>query len=102
MTARQWLRANGYGDVAAIIDEIMAEWKAAGNGQRRNWWSVLAGRKDGSGVVVSGRLFPVLKAAQRRQHVRVQSTAEKRNRRENAPPQRQTAPYRPLPLAVKR
>jgi len=91
MTAREWLRANGYDDIAIMIDEIMAEWKAAGNGQRRNWWAVLAGRKDGSGLVVSGRLFPVLKAAQRRQHVRVRSNAEKRNPRENAPPQRQTA-----------
>ena len=25
-SAREWLRANGYGDVADMIDEILAEW----------------------------------------------------------------------------
>ena len=30
MDARQWLRANGYDDIADMIDEIISEWQAAG------------------------------------------------------------------------
>lgn len=90
MTAREWLRANGYSELAAMIDEIMAEWKATGNKQRRNWWQVLAGKKDGSPCVVAGRTFQVLKEAQKRQHMKVTRTAEKRSRRERAPAIRQT------------
>jgi hypothetical protein len=90
MTAREWLRANGYSELATMIDEIMAEWKAAGNKQRRNWWQVLAGKKDGSPCVVAGRTFPVLKEAQKRQHMKVTRTAEKRSRRERAPAIRPT------------
>jgi hypothetical protein len=90
MNARQWLRENGYSDVAAMIDEIMAEWQAQGNRQRRNWWAVLAGRKNGSGVVVAGRMFPVLKAAQRRQNLRVRRDAMMRSRGETAPPAKPT------------
>ena len=86
MTARQWLRANGYPHVADMIDEILAEWRAAGNGQRRNWWLVLAGRKDGTPVIVAGRVFPVLAAAQKRQRMKVSKTAIKNKRREKAPP----------------
>ena len=45
MTGRQWLRANGYDDIADLIDEVINEWRLAGNGTRRNWWDVLAGSR---------------------------------------------------------
>lgn len=85
MTARQWLRANGYAEVADTIDAILAEWRAVGNKQRRDWWVVLAGRKHGRPVVVAGRAFPVLVAAQRRQHLKVSGTAIRNKPREKAP-----------------
>ncbi len=81
-SAREWLWANGYGDVLALIDEITTEWREAGNRQRRNWWAVLAGGKDGNPVVVSGRKFPVLVAAQRRQGIKISKRAVRRKRRE--------------------
>jgi hypothetical protein len=87
LTAREWLRANGYDDIADMIDEIMAEWRETGNHQRRNWWAVLAGGKDGEPAVVAGRSFPVLAAAQRRQGVTLTKSAVRRKRRETkAPP----------------
>jgi hypothetical protein len=86
MTAREWLRANGYAHVADTIDQILAEWRAAGNKQRRNWWQVLAGRKDGTSVLVAGRTFPVLAAAQKRQCVKVSRNAIRNKRGEKAPP----------------
>jgi hypothetical protein len=49
-----------------------------------NWWQVLAGRKDGTPVVVVGREFPVLAAAQRRQCVKVSKSAIRNRRRERA------------------
>ncbi len=85
-SARQWLRDNGYTDVADMIDEIMAEWRDAGNGQRRNWWAVLAGGKDGVPIVVAGRKFPVLAAAQSRQGLKPSKGALRRKRRETKPP----------------
>lgn len=88
MTARQWLRENGYQDVAAMIDEIMAELLADGSRQRRNWWDVLAGGRDGRPLVVSGRTFPVLKVAQKRQGMRRTKNAIARSRRESPPPPR--------------
>lgn len=85
-TAREWLRANGYDDVADMIEKIMVEWRDAGNHQRRNWWAVLAGGKDGLPVVVAGRKFPVLLAAQRRQGLKPSKGAVRRKRRETKPP----------------
>ena len=85
-TAREWLRANGYEDVAAMIDEIMELWRQAGNAQRRNWWTVLAGRSDGSGCVVAGRTFLVIANIQRRQGVTPSKGAVRRKRRERKPP----------------
>ena len=65
--ARVWLRESGYVEVADLIDEIMAEWRAAGLKTRRNWWDKLAGQRNGSSCEVSGRRMPVLRAAQIRQ-----------------------------------
>lgn len=67
MIARDWLRKNGYEDVAELIDEVLAELRAKGSKQRRNWWDVLAGGDGGKPIIVSGREFPILQVAQRRQ-----------------------------------
>ena len=85
-TAREWLRANGYDDVANMIDLTMAEWRDAGNAQRRNWWTVLAGRSDGSGCVVAGRTFPIIANIQRRQGVTPSKRSVRRKKRETKPP----------------
>jgi hypothetical protein len=71
ITARQWLRDNNYEKVADLIDQLMEEWAKTGKGTRKNWWKILAGDADGNPCVVSGRKFPVLRAAQIRQGVLV-------------------------------
>lgn len=67
MIARDWLRQNGYKDVADLIDQVIAEIEAAGSRTRRNWWDTLAGGKGGKPIVVNGYEFPVLRVAQIRQ-----------------------------------
>jgi len=93
--ARQWLRGNGYADVAALIDEVTAEWHATGRGTRRNWWAVLAGGRGGKPCAVAGRVFPVLRAAQIRQGLPVTDNALCRDPLEKPPlcrvPGRRTA-----------
>ncbi len=84
--ARQWLIENDYADVAALIDEVTAEWKKQGSSTRRNWWSVLAGNKQGQSRTVGGRAFPVLQVAQLRQGVPVTRNAICRNPQEEMPP----------------
>jgi hypothetical protein len=86
MDARRWLRANGYDDVADMINEVMSEWRAAGKKTRRNWWDVLAGGKNGRPSNREGRTFPVLRAAQLRQGKPVTKNAICRNPEEEAPP----------------
>lgn len=86
MNARQWLRANGYDDIADMIDEVMSEWQAAGKKTRRNWWDILAGRKNGKPSIREGRTFPVLRAAQLRQGKPVTENAICRNPEEETPP----------------
>ncbi len=66
-TARQWLRDNGYADVAAEIDEVISSWREAGKTTRRDWWETLAGRRDGSPRRAGGREWPVLAVARKRQ-----------------------------------
>lgn len=83
--ARDWLRANGYNDLAEEIDAITAEWRAAGKSTRRNWWDVLAGKRDGSPRVAGGREWPVLAVARRRQGLPPIKTALRRRRREVPP-----------------
>jgi hypothetical protein len=73
-----------------MIDDIVAELRARGSKQRRNWWKVLAGHKDGSPSVIEGRVFPVLRVAQRRQGSSVTRGAVKRRRREVPPAVRVT------------
>jgi hypothetical protein len=64
MTVREWLPRNGYSNIAAMIEEIIAEFEAAGSKERRNWGDTLSGGKDGKPAVVARREFPVLKSAQ--------------------------------------
>lgn len=85
MDARRWLRENDYDDVADMIDEVMQEWKLAGKKTRRNWWDVLAGRKNGAPSQREGRTFPVLKAAQIRQGKPITKNAICRSPEEEIP-----------------
>jgi DNA adenine methylase len=64
---RAWLLQNGHEKIAAQIDQLERQWRAAGKKTRRNWWEVLAGNKRGLSCKVDGVAFPVLKAAQSRQ-----------------------------------
>ena len=86
MNARDWLRANGYGDVANLIDEVINEWQTQGKKTRRNWWAVLAGGKNGKPSIRATRTFPVLRAAQIRQGKPVTDNAICRNPEEDIPP----------------
>jgi hypothetical protein len=85
MTARDWLKTNGYADVADLIDEVMAEIETSGSKQRRNWWDTLAGGKDGEPTSVNGHEFPVLRVAQIRQGKRITVNAICRNEAEQPP-----------------
>ena len=86
MNVRQWLRENNYDDIADMIDEIMNEWRVAGKKTRRNWWDILAGRKNGTPCKRDGRVFPVLRAAQIRQGRPITENAICRNPEEIPPP----------------
>ena len=85
MTCREWLRANSYEDVAALIDRAMSSMALRGSRQRRNWWEILAGRPNGSSHVREGIEFPVLQVAQKRQGKPVTPGALRRNDCEDAP-----------------
>lgn len=85
MIARDWLRINGYEDVADLIDRVMAAIAASGSKQRRNWWDVLAGGVDGKSIVVNDQEFPVLRVAQIRQGKSITPNAICRNKDEQPP-----------------
>lgn len=85
MITRDWLRQNGYEDVVEQIDQVLAELAARGSKERRNWWDVLAGGKDGKPNLVAGREFPVLRVAQIRQGKPVTPNAISRNKNEQPP-----------------
>jgi hypothetical protein len=82
---RQWLVQNNYTDVAELIDEVTAKWAREGKRTRRNWWEVLAGDKKGSGRIIEGREFPVLRAARIRQGLPKTKGSLCRNESELAP-----------------
>lgn len=84
-TLRGWLVENDYKDVAKIIDGIMLNWQKAGNKQRRNWWDILAGDKNGNPRIISGVTIPVLKAAQIRKGMKMTENAICRNDTEKPP-----------------
>jgi hypothetical protein len=84
--ARQWLRENGYADIADLVETFIAKWKAAGKKTRRNWWEILAGGNFGKPRTVDGQPFPVLKAAQIRQGLPVTANAISRSEEKSLPP----------------
>ena len=89
-TAREWLRDNGYADIAGDIDEVIAVWRAAGKTTRRDWWDVLAGGADGTTRRVGGREWPVLAVARRRQGLPPAENELSRSEAEDPPPVRST------------
>jgi hypothetical protein len=64
MTVREWLRANHYAEIDALIARAIATHKANGSKERRSWAVVLCGGKDGAPLEVAGIEFPVLAAVQ--------------------------------------
>ena len=85
--ARKWLRENGYADIAAMIDEIMDEWKASGKKTRRNWWEMLAGDSQGRPRRLGQHEFPILKSVQIRQGLPITPNAIKRDEEKQPPPE---------------
>ncbi len=85
ITIRKWLIINSYGDIEILIDKVMDIWKIKGAKTRRNWWEVLAGGKNGKPRIIEGIYFPVLKAAQIREHVNITQNAICRNENEEIP-----------------
>jgi len=85
LSARDWLRANGYHEIAQMIDDIMAEWKVQGKATRRNWWQVLAGDSRGNPRKIAGRTFPVISAIRKRQALPTSESAQSNAPREVAP-----------------
>ena len=75
MTVRDWLGRNGHEATLALINEVIAEFAAAGSKERRNWADVLAGGVNGAPFTVAGRAFPVLRAAQLNRRTRVTPNA---------------------------
>lgn len=84
----KWLHDNDYKEVVQLIEELMNRWKREGNKQRRNWWEVLAGGKNGVPKVINGVTFPVLKIAQLRMRKDVTPNAISKNKKEQLPPER--------------
>lgn len=82
---------NGYDEVASLIDEVVAELKAKGSKERRNWWDTLSGGPGGKPRIVAGREFPVLYAAQKRQGKPITVNALRNRKREKPPPIQPTA-----------
>jgi hypothetical protein len=91
VTAREWLRANGYEETAQKIDTIMAEWKEQGKATRRNWWQILGGDRHGKPRKVAGRIFPVIEAIRKRQALPRIEDAQRNTAREVAPKIKPTA-----------
>jgi hypothetical protein len=104
MTVREWLPRNGYEDVAALIDEVLAEFEAADSKERRNWADTLSGGKDGKPAIVAGREFPVLRSAQESRNKPVTPNAIRRpEEHEPFPRARQTGRWpKKLPVRAKR
>jgi hypothetical protein len=90
MTCRDWLRSNDYDDVVDLIDRAMSKMAARGSKQRRNWWEILSGAKDGKPCIVEGIEFPVLRVAQVRQGKPITPNAISRSRKELPPDVRST------------
>jgi hypothetical protein len=104
MTCREWLLANGYEDIASLIDEALASIKAKRSKSRRNWWDTLAGGPCGKPSVREGIEFPVLRIAQIRQGKPVTANAICRNEKEQPPDVHRTGRWskNALPAKAKR
>jgi hypothetical protein len=109
MNARKWLRENTYEDIADLIDLVIAEIKASGSKERRNWWAVLAGGVNGKPLVVNGHEFAVIRVAQIRQGKPITENAISRNRLEQPPDviatkrwPRKRLPSKARPIATKK
>lgn len=85
--AKKWLYENGYKDIVRMMDEVTGDRLRTGKDIRQDWWNVLAGNSKGLSKIVSGRKFPVLKAAQELQGKPVTKNALRRNLNETPPPQ---------------
>jgi hypothetical protein len=85
MICRDWLRVNGYEDIAGLIDQAMRKMADRGSKQRRNWWDILSGVKDGNPCIVEGIEFPVLQIAQVRQGKPITPNAIRRSKTELPP-----------------
>ncbi len=83
---REWLRSNSYDAIADMIDLVIDSWKAMGKRTRRNWWDILAGRRDGRSRMAGGVAFPVMRAARIRQQLPEVPNAICRNPEEQPPP----------------
>lgn len=87
ITAKQWLKANGYADLLKLVSRLEAKWKAAGNGTRRDWFLLFAGTEDGKPrTMKDGTTFPIVAAFQRRAGYPVTAEALQRGPLEVAPP----------------
>jgi len=85
ITCRNWLNANSYEDIAALMDQAEERMAARGSKQRRNWWEVLAGGVNGKPSVREGIEFPVLRAAQIHEGLEITPNAICRNPNEKPP-----------------
>ncbi len=94
MTCTDWLRTNGYEDVADLIDRATTKMAARGSKQRRNWWDTLCGGEAGKPFVREGMEFPVLRVAQVRQGKPITPNAISRNKKELPPDVRTTARWK--------
>ena len=101
MTVRDWLRVNGYQEVAAEIDRAVATHKATGSKERRSLGVVLCGGRDGLPLEVAGIEFPVLAAAQEAYGKTVTSNAIRKNPGEVFPPPRVTGRWQKKKLPLK-
>ena len=88
ITAKNWLIQNNYPEVVKIIDDYVAYNKARGSGEKRNFWDLLAGRKNGDPVNRNGFVFPILESIRtaRKPNFPNAKSAIKKNKREIVPP----------------
>ena len=104
MVIRKFLREYRYMNELGLVDKVEAELRASGSKQRRNWWDVFAGAKDGSPMTVNGHEFPILRAAQIRQGVPITANARCNDEDEIIPPVKASKrwPRKRLPSKARR
>src|ERR1044072_901091 len=85
MVIRKFVQTYQYDEELALVNKVEAELKASGSKERRNWWDVFAGGKDGGSISVNGHAVPVLRAAQIRQGKPITKNAKCLNEDETIP-----------------